>query len=349
MFVFEGHRFVPRLDGRLHLPQDWPPQDTAGGAILLNQEIEMRNAPFLALVAVLGSLLLFASNASAQQTGSTPVPQAPQALDVPAGPPSAEQQARLLDEVRHYALNYTQRLPDFICLEQTHRYIDDTGQAAWRPVDVITARLSYFNQKEDYKLVTPDGRVDPNASYASVAGVFSMGDFGTTMRDIFDPASQTRFAWEKWTTLRGRLTQIFSYRVPLRLYTIAYQGAHKGDVGRIKVAYRGSVLVDKELNAIVRITHEALNIPPSFPIRDAKETMDYDFVKIGESEFLLPLVATLQVRTQMYSGKVWTRNVKEFRLYRKFSADAVIKFAGPDLTPLPDNQIKQQPPQHHPQ
>ena len=98
----------------------------------------------------------------------------------------------------------------------------------------------------------------------------------------------------------------------------------------------------------MRITHEALNIPPSFPIRDAKETMDYDFIQIGESRFLLPLVATLQVRTRTYGGKVWTRNVKEFRLCRKFSAGAVIKFDGPDLPPPPDNQIQQQPPQQHP-
>jgi hypothetical protein len=275
-------------------------------------------------------------------------PPAPKAGDVSPQSPSSEEQAKLLDEVRQYAINYTQRLPDFICLEQTRRYADPNGREAWRLLDTLTARLSYFNQKEDYKLVSQNGRLVSAASYATVGGTYSMGDFGTTMRDIFDPASHTSFAWERSTTLRGRRTHVFSYRVPLRLYNIDYQGERKDDVQRTKVAYRGSVFVDKELNTIVRITHDALNIPPSFPVKQASETLDYDFIKIGDSQFFLPLVATLQMHTQLFSGGLWTKNVKEFRLYRRFSADAVIKFDGQELPPLSDDKTKEQPFQPQP-
>jgi hypothetical protein len=271
-------------------------------------------------------------------------PPAPKSVYVPPRPPSSEEQAKLLDEVRHYAINYTQRLPDFICLEQTRRYVDTTGRETWMLVDVLTARLSYFNQKEDYKLVSQNGRVVTDVSYAGVGGAFSMGDFGTDMREIFDPASHASFAWKRWTTLRGRRTHVFSYRVPLEFskYTIEYRGEqNEQKVQRIKVGYWGSVFVDKELNTIVRIAQEALNIPPSFPIRQAQETLDYDFTKIGDSEFFLPLVANLE----MHSRSVRTKNVKEFRLYRKFSADAVIKFDGRELPPLPDDKTKEQPPQ----
>src|ERR1039457_2272000 len=98
-------------------------------------------------------------------------PPAPKPVYVPPRPPSSEQQARLLD--------------------------------------VLTARLSYFNQKEDYKLLSKNGRVVTDVSYASVGGAFSMGDFGTDMRDIFDPARHASFAWERWATLRGRRTHVF--------------------------------------------------------------------------------------------------------------------------------------------
>jgi hypothetical protein len=77
-------------------------------------------------------------------------------------------------------------------------------------------------------------------------------------------------------------------------------------------------------------------------VQEAKETLDYDFTKIGDSEFFLPLVAELR----MHSGRVWTKNVKEFRLYRKFSADAVIKFDSEEMPPpLPEEKTKEQPPQ----
>jgi hypothetical protein len=243
---------------------------------------------------------------------------------VPPPPPSSEEQAKLLDEVRDYAINYTQRLPDFICLEQTRRYVDTTGKESWRLSDTLTARLSYFNQKEDYKLVSQNDRVVTETSYASVGGALSMGDFGTGMRDIFDPQSHATFEWEKWATLRGRRTHVFSFRVPLEYsrYTIEYQGEQKTDVQRITVGYHGTVYVDKEFSTIARITQEADNIPPTFPVREAKETLDYDFIKIGDSEFFLPLVATVR----MHSGREWTKNEKEFKLYRKFSADAVIRF-----------------------
>jgi hypothetical protein len=284
----------------------------------------------------------------ATESASLPAAGPPPAKSVyvPPPPPSSEEQAKLLDEVRDYAVNYTRRLPDFICLEQTRRYGDTTGREAWRLQDIITARLSYFNQKEDYKLVSQNDKVITDASYASVGGALSMGDFGTGMRDIFDPRSHASFAWDRWTTLRGRRTHVFSFRVPLEFsqYTIESKGESKDDVQRITVGYHGSIFVDKEYNTIVRITQEADNIPPSFPVQEAKETLDYDFIKIGDSEFFLPLMATVR----MHAGRIWEKNEKEFRLYRKFSADAVIKFDDKDMPPLPDDKTKEQPPQPQP-
>ena len=270
-------------------------------------------------------------------------PPAPPPVYIPPPTPSSEEQAKLLDEVKDYAVNYTKRLPDFICLEQTRRYVDTTGRDSWRQMDIISARLSYFNQHEDYKLVSLNDKVSTDGSYTSVGGAMSMGDFGTTMRDIFDPASHASFAWDRWTTLRKRRTHVFSYRVPLEYsrYTIEYQGENKSDTQRITAGYHGSVFVDKDLETIVRITQDADSIPPTFPVSEARETLDYDFTKIGDSDFFLPLVATVQ----MHSGRLWTKNVKEFRLYRKFSADAVIKFDGTELPPLPEDKTKEQPPQ----
>jgi hypothetical protein len=251
--------------------------------------------------------------ATASASLPPPAPPAAKPVYVPPPAPSSEEQAKLLDEVKDYAINYTHRLPDFICLEQTRRYVDTTGKEAWRLADTLTARLSYFDQKEDYKLVSQNDKVS------------------TGMRDIFDPASHASFAWERWGKLRGRVAHVFTYRIPLEFsrYSIEYQGEKKDEIQRIVAAYHGSVFVDKEYNTIVRITQEADDIPPNFPVREVKETLDYDFTKIGENEFFLPLLATVR----MHTGREWTKNEKEFRLYRKFSADAVIKFDEEQSTP----------------
>lgn len=273
-------------------------------------------------------------------------PPAPKPVYVPPPPPSSEEQAQVLAEVKEYALNYSRTLPDFICLEQTRRYVDTTGQEAWRAMDVVTARLTYFDQKEDYKLVSMNDRVMTDVAYTSVGGALSMGDFGTTMREVFEPVSETHFEWERWSTLRKRRAHVYSYRVPLEhsKYSIHYSDGPKDEGTTVIVGYHGSIFVDRDTNMVVRITVEAENIPPSFPVRQVKETLDYDFTKIGDREFLLPLVADVR----MHASRVWTKNVKEFRLYRKFSADTSIKFDGSDLPPLGDDQTKEQPPQPQP-
>ncbi len=270
-------------------------------------------------------------------------PPAPKPVYIPPPPPSSEDQAKLLDEVRDYAVNYTHRLPDFICLEQTRRYVDTTGRDSWRPTDIITARLSYFNQKEDYKLISQNDRVITEGGYTSVGGATSTGDFGSTMERIFNPKSNTRLQWERWATLHKRRMHVFSYRVPLEYSDFSIHSAQdEKDPGVTVIAgYHGLIFVDKELDSIMRITKEADTIPPTFPVQQASETLDYDFTKIGDSEFLLPL----SVDVRMHGGRIWSKNVKEFRLYRKFSADAVIKF---DAEQLPDDKTKAPPPPPQP-
>ncbi|MFN7995779.1 MAG: hypothetical protein U0Q18_19365 [Bryobacteraceae bacterium] len=281
--------------------------------------------------------------ATESATLAEPKPPAPKPVYVPPPPPSSEEQAQLLSEVKEYAINYSKMLPDFICLEQTRRYVDTTGRDAWRATDVITARLSYFGQKEDYKLVSMNDRVVTDAAYTSVGGALSMGDFGTTMREIFEPASNGWFQWERWTTLRKRRTHVYSYRIPVEFskYSIHYSGDDKDKGETVIVGYHGSIFVDNDTHMIVRIMVEADNIPPTFPVLQVKQTLDYDFTSIGDHQFLLPLVADVR----MHSGRIWTKNVKEFRLYRKFSADTSIKFDADSLPPLPEDKTKEEPPQ----
>jgi len=107
-----------------------------------------------------------------------PPPRVRQPAPTPIPAPSLAEQRKLLDEVREYALNYTKSLPDFICTQVTRRYYDPTGLEFWHTHDVLTARLSYFEQKEDYKLVLINNRVT-DLPYDALGGASSKGEFGT--------------------------------------------------------------------------------------------------------------------------------------------------------------------------
>jgi len=73
---------------------------------------------------------------------------------VTSPPPSSEDQARIIDATRGYAMNHSHSWPNYICAQVTRRFYDPTGNEEWRPADIIMARLTYFEQEEDYKLIT---------------------------------------------------------------------------------------------------------------------------------------------------------------------------------------------------
>src|SRR5438876_6067802 len=98
--------------------------------------------------------------------------------------PSEEERARLLDQVREAALNYTRSLPDFICTQEVKRYVDATGRDRWTPADTLTVKLTYFGQKENYQLLTINDK-PTSLEYMKAGGASSKGEFGTVLYMVF--------------------------------------------------------------------------------------------------------------------------------------------------------------------
>lgn len=265
-----------------------------------------------------------------------PKPRLPEPKPSPIPPPSAGEQARILDEVREAALNYTKSLPDFICTQVTRRYYDPSGLEMWHAEDTLTARLTYFEQKEDYKLILINSRMT-DQSYHDVGGATSSGEFGSMLREIFEPRSQARFGWSRWATLRGKRVYVFSYRIaqPNSQWHISYE--RRMD---IIAGYRGEIFVERDTRMVLRIVAEAEDIPPSFPVQNTRTLLDYEYSNIGDRNYLLPLRAEVRMR----SDKLLTKNDVEFRLYRKFTAEALVKFDIDTPAPLADEQTREQPP-----
>jgi hypothetical protein len=262
-----------------------------------------------------------------------PGPKAPKAAPVVIPPPPPEEQAAIIDEIRDYAMTYTNKLPDFICTQVTRRYYDPTGMEFWRSLDTITARVSYFEQHEDYKLVLVNNQYT-TMKMEALGGATSTGEFGSLLKSTLQRKAKAQIEWDHWATLRGKRTYVFSYHVSSynSEWRIVWERSQE-----IITGYQGLIYVERDTHQVLRITLEAENIPTSFPVQEARTTLDYDYAKIGESEFLLPL----RFVTRMRHEKDLNKNESEFRMYRKFSAEATVTFDTPD--PLPEDQTKEQP------
>ena len=273
-------------------------------------------------------------------------PIAPPARPTPKAPPSSEEQAAILSDVREYALNYSKNLPDFICTQVTRRYAapmpgtrwggSALSEPSWQAQDVLQIRLSYFEQKEKYTVVLANNAI-VNKDYEQMGGSKSFGEFGSMLREIFEPGTEARFEWDHWGTLRTKRVMAFSYHVSQSRsqYRLVVEDAKLS----IITAYRGLVEVDPDTHVVMRVSTIAENIPADFPIRKADDVLDYDFQEISGHTFLLPMKS----QVLMSGGEVLTRLDEEFRLYRKYSADADIKYDTDPIPPLPDDKTKETP------
>jgi hypothetical protein len=260
--------------------------------------------------------------------------------DVP--PPNSIRQKAIIDRMRDYAMNYTMGLPNFICVQVTRRYVQPAmGRAAGSEHHAgdILAKVSYNQGQEHYNVFSVDGKYT-ETSMEHVGGSYSTGEFGSMMKELFAPESEAEFTWEKWSRLRGRIVAVFRYSVDsAHTHYSIESGTDEHDDQRIYTAYQGFVYADADTGEIDQIRFEAVNIPPSFPVREASEILDYGMTDISGQRYMCPLMARVYMRTA--EGKI--HNEIEFRDYRKFDADSKITYGAIAPPPLTPDQTEEQP------
>lgn len=257
----------------------------------------------------------------------------PKAVAPSIPPPTEAEQRQLIGELREYAMNYDKRLPDFLCTQVTRRFYDPSGLEYWVNADTITAKLSYFQNKEEKKVLFVNNQYK-DIDWDKLGGATSTGEFGSLLREVFEQESQAVFQWERWGTLRGKRNHVIRYRVPQRgsKWSIVYEKSMSVTPG-----YSGFIYADAQTGMVTRVTLEAQEIPSYFPIQMAKTQLDYDYTEISGNTFLLPLRAEIKMR----EGKFLVRNDIEFRNYRKFGADTSITFDTPE--PLSSDVVNESP------
>jgi hypothetical protein len=259
----------------------------------------------------------------------------------PPKPPSAKEQAEILDAMRDYAKNYTESLPNYVCIQTTRRKLEPTdalyskGYRGYSSLgDVIQETLTFYDHKESYKVESIDGKSVTNVTHEGLGGVRSSGEFGTMMRQIFDPDTGTEFAWENWHTLRGKRMYAFAYHIDKEHgYSMAEEETHRSYTS----AYKGLVYWDGEAHAIPKITLDTVGIPADFPIHEVHIALDYDMIKVGDQAYMLPYHFQLTSRAE----KVNSNSEADYRLYRKYGAEATLTFG--DVDPVPEDKLKDEP------
>jgi hypothetical protein len=269
---------------------------------------------------------------SASLAAAPPPP--PPVVRAQAPPPDSMEQAEVIAAMREYALNYTTKLPNFLCVQITHRHYDPKDPRYRAMGDTIQEQINFYEHKENYKVQMHNGASVHNISHEQLGGVTSSGEWGSMLHNIFTPENGTQFDWDHWATLRTRPMYVFAYRIEK---DHGYSMLDRETNREYTSAYTGLVYADKQTREIQRVTLKTVEIPSDFTVKDVALTLDYHPTDISGHIYTLPYHYELD--SLDVHGK--SNNEADFKMYQVYGADTTITFVD-DSAPAAD-QLKEQP------
>ena len=228
-------------------------------------------------------------------------------------------QKQLWDAAAKNATGYLAQLPNFRCVQETHRFTAPAKTPdQLKEADSYQDELIFEDGKERYQRLETNGEKVDTAP-AEDKGVASHNEFGTMLHGLFDPDVAATYHWAGRSMALGVLCQVFEFEVSrAKSNFVLHSGNNVASAG-----YTGRVFIDEDSGLVRRLTIDGTGLPKEFGLQSPSLSLDYGMVKIGEKDYLLPLRSVLQLRR----AKVFVRNESVFRGYRKFQAESQIKFA----------------------
>ena len=227
-----------------------------------------------------------------------------------------------IDQAREAASSFTETLPNYVVKQYTTRYASQVarrGQTSWQALDNVTADVIEENGTEKYKNILVNGQ--PPRVDIEKTGSWSRGEFSSMQLDVLSPYTNANFHGKQSTTIVNRAAFVYSFSVeqPKSHWHVESDGQS------YLPAYTGSIWIDKENYRVLRIELSAKSLPSTFPLDTVESAVDYDYVLIGEGKYLLPVHS--EALSCLRGTSDCSRNVIEFRNYKKFTADSNITFS----------------------
>ncbi|MBI1761445.1 MAG: hypothetical protein HYR56_08430 [Acidobacteria bacterium] len=276
------------------------------------------------------TFLLDAIDQAAHPKPAPPPPPVPARTELPtenaaepakeAAPPVDLSKLPLLEQARHHALEYMEDLPNFLVTQFVERSVRTPEKKDWQLEDKLEVELAYRVKKgEQFKLVKRNGQ-PTTMSYADLRGATSTGEFGSMLIALFAEQTQADFKEVKRDTIRNRQTVVYEFRVKKAFSNNTLTDKTSGR--SVTTAYSGSVWIELESGRVLRIEQSAEDIQRGFPITMAESAVEYDWVKINDERFLLPVYAEVILGND--AERTYSRNVIQMRNYHMFETDLKI-------------------------
>jgi hypothetical protein len=254
-----------------------------------------------------------------RESPAAPPPTAASPHEAPASAPPVPAADAFLERARMAASAFEQKLPNYLCNEYMARFASTTRPVDWRPLDVVSTEVLYQNGAEHYRNVAINGK-PVHKDIEQIGGSWSTGEFGTVLLDLFSRSTSADFRYRGESSASGTRVRVYDFVVPSSGSHWHVQMASQS----INPAYRGSVWIEPASGRVLRIEMQARSLPSEFPMDTVESAVDYQYVRIGGGEFLLPVHAE-SLSCQRGSSNC-SRNTIDFRNYHKYEAESNVTF-----------------------
>jgi len=241
-----------------------------------------------------------------------------QAEDVPAGlDPNVYRLARIKVKMEENL----RQLPNYTCVQTVERSRRLARGRRFELLDTIRLEVAMVGGKELYSWPGASKFEEKELRDLVGGGTIGNGTFGLHARSVF-LGNGPVFQFDAEFVEDGRKLVRYRYNVPRLLsgYTLRI-GEQKGIAG-----YYGSFDVHAQTLDLARLEVNASEIPPHLPLSSARDQMEYQRVRIGEADFLLPRSSEL-VMVDLNGSE--SRNRTHFSGCRQYTGESVVSFAEP--------------------
>jgi hypothetical protein len=211
--------------------------------------------------------------------------------------------------VREAVEAHTRALPNYVCRQETARYVTDRSRSKKQLVDRVEAEVAFVGEGQEVRGLKRNGQsvVDPRT--LTEGGAWSVGEFGTLLKNLFDAALAVNFR------VKGNgLTLDFSANREASRWEV-WQGSAKA-----RLPFEGTMWLDEGSNLPKRLVQRTRAMPPGMGVDLMETEVEYGWVKLGARQAWLPerseSLSCLSRRQTCYY------NVSEYKGYLRFEAES---------------------------
>jgi len=226
--------------------------------------------------------------------------------------------ATFLNKVREANLALYSDLRSFVCDEHIVRYRGYVDGSKARQLDTVSASVSFENGVEQYTDIAQNR--EPRASMSDLGGAWSVGEFGTLLRQTEQLLGTSAVSFRQYSTVDGTSTAVYSFDTsdaesPWELQI-------RGE--RFVLPFHTEVYVSRLTGQIVKLERSTNSVPLKLGLSEIRWSLSLKPAEMNGQIWLLPSTARYAVLYRGTDRLEW--NEIQFAGYHRYGSEASIRY-----------------------